>query len=192
LTKLDGGYQTVFLSRRVDSGIPYSESQHRPGQPWLERAVANTQQQRGRVVEAPFVRAPQVAVLDLVREQIERVQAVEERRVRCRPARRRGVESGIRALAGRHGSVMSAERRIAWRSACLIPICRRRVSSVFTQARSLAPPMKAGSARWWVCAIISPRACLASLAGLAVLAVEASLLRRPARDAGDGIAHRVD
>jgi hypothetical protein len=54
-------------------GIPHGQRQQRPHQVRLKRPVPDAQQQRRRVVEAPFVRAPQIAVLDLVRQQVERV-----------------------------------------------------------------------------------------------------------------------
>ena len=58
---------------------PDGEGQNRPHHPHLERAVADAQQQRRGVVEGPLVRAAQVAVLDLVGQQVEGVQALEQR-----------------------------------------------------------------------------------------------------------------
>lgn len=52
-------------------GVPDGEGQHGPGQVGLEGAVADAQQQGRRVVEAPLVGAAQVAVLDLVRQQVK-------------------------------------------------------------------------------------------------------------------------
>ena len=52
-------------------GIPHSEGKDSPGKVDLKGAVANAQQQRRGVVEAPLIGTPEVAVLDLVRQQVE-------------------------------------------------------------------------------------------------------------------------
>lgn len=48
--------------------VPDCQGEHCPDHPWLQGAVADAQQQRGSVVETPFVATAQVAVYDLVRE----------------------------------------------------------------------------------------------------------------------------
>lgn len=52
----------------LDCGLPYGERENGPCHPRLEGAVADAQQQRWGVVEAPFVRAAQITVLDFVAE----------------------------------------------------------------------------------------------------------------------------
>lgn len=53
--------------------VPDGQRQDGPNHPYLQRPVANAQQQRRRMVETPFVRASQVAVLDLICEQLKGV-----------------------------------------------------------------------------------------------------------------------
>ena len=76
--KGDGGLWTnlshVSLAiEYVDEGhsIPDGQRKYRPGHPWLQGAIANPAQQGRRVVETPFVTASQVAVLDLVCQELE-------------------------------------------------------------------------------------------------------------------------
>src|SRR4051812_27521735 len=65
-------------------GMPNGQCEYRPPHPRLQGAVADVAQQRRRVVETPFVRASQVAVLGLVGEQLKGIQTVEQRRCRAR------------------------------------------------------------------------------------------------------------
>lgn len=80
--------------------------------PYFKCSVAYPQQQRRRVVEAPFVRASQVAVLYLIREKVEGIQALEQRR-RIGGCRVGGTSAA--EAAGRHLSVVPAEGRLLLR-----------------------------------------------------------------------------
>lgn len=68
---------TPSRQRKKGGRVPDGQGEDGPHHPRLEGAVADAQQQGRGVVEAPFVAAAQVAVLDLVREQVEGVDAVE-------------------------------------------------------------------------------------------------------------------
>lgn len=141
------------------------------------------------MVEAPFVGAPQIAVLDLIGQQVKGIEAVEQM-LRCR-RRRVGMRSGaggtFAAEAGRQSSVATAIVRV------LLGSCsgsfRRRVAGVvfrdsgaFWLAMDCAGPWRREFAE------ISPPARLAPLTRRP-LVVEAFLLGAPARDARDGVAH---
>lgn len=110
--------------------IPYGKRRYRPGHPWLQRTVANAQQQRRRVVEAPFVGAAQIAVPHFIRQEIKRIEAVEQRQ-RCRIRRQGGIGGTLAAEAVRHAHVMTAEQRLLRRRVigCLSSCAWRRVSS---------------------------------------------------------------
>lgn len=164
-------------------GIPDGQRQHRPGHPWLEGAVADAQQQGRGVVEAPLVRAAQVAVLDLVGQQVEGVQALEQRR--CR-SRRQGGIGGTEAV--RHGCVMAA--RWAWRAGCRKCWVRwRRVArGIVGRPWPFGLAVDSACAWWREFAEPGASALPAPVARRPVL-VDALLLRAPARHTGDGIAH---
>lgn len=121
----------VVLGEAGRADIPDGERQHRPGHPWLEGAVADAQQQRGGMVEAPLVGAAQIAVLDLVGQQVEGIKAVEQGSSRCR--RRRGLCSG--SDADRHGYVIAAALLGRGEGGGVVCICMcergRRVACIF-------------------------------------------------------------
>lgn len=172
--------------------VPYRQREHRPGHPWLQRAVADAQQQRRGVVEAPFVRAAQVAVLHLVGEEVEGIQSLEQRRRigRCR------IGGTHAAEAARHLNVMAADERLLLRGPVIGCVACGGALQCVSRARVFAGPWSFGLAmdgtRPWrrVFAQSCPPGGLAALARRAVLIIETSLLGRPTRDARDRIAHR--
>jgi hypothetical protein len=181
--------------------VPDGQGNYGPRQPWLEGAVADAQQQRRRVVEAPFVRAAQIAVLDLVRQQVKRIHALEQRG-RCRVRRQGGTGRSVveAAEAARHADVLTAEQRLWGRRTANYRACRRTASVCVSGAwrrvcsAAVAGPWSLGlavnctRARRRVRALATCLA-LAPLTWQPVLVVVAPLLRRPTRDTGNGIAH---
>lgn len=105
------------------------------------------------MVEAPFVAAAQIAVYNLVGEQVEGVEAVEER---CRGGWRecRCGSSGFATGHSIGGLRCSAG-------------CRRRRRTIIL-SRPLRPAMDGAGSWRWELAEISPTRCFASVAGRGV------------------------